>query len=163
HEHLGGVRDHLGDFGDVTVLPVSFARPDAVAAQREDFGWPWPVASDSARKLYRAFGLGMLPWWRTFSPRTWGNAPALVPAVAERALGGALRGVGEVRRQPRDRLLRALDVPADDVEDGGDVHLVVRAPAVVVGGERERGVRELRLAGEERLGHVGHPDHVGPP
>ena len=36
-------------------------------------------------------------------------------------------------------------------------------PAIVIGDHRHRRVADLGLAGELRLGHVGHPDHVAVP
>jgi len=33
----------------------------------------WPCLVDEARNVYRAYGLGRLTWWRTFSPASlWG-------------------------------------------------------------------------------------------
>ena len=52
-------------------------------------------------------------------------------------------------------------IGADDRDDGGDVDgVVLRVPAIVVRHHRDGGVGDLGLAGELRLGHVGHADHV---
>ena len=67
----------------------------------------------------------------------------MVPAMAERALFRVLREVAQ-----------------DQV--GADV-LLGLVPDVVVGDEAERGVAELSLAGELRLGQCGHADDVRAP
>ena len=40
----------------------------APVAHRE--GWTGPVLADPDRRVYRAYGLGRLPWHRVFTPKT---------------------------------------------------------------------------------------------
>lgn len=55
------------------MLVVLFPEPVeeiAPVAQRE--GWAWPVVGDPERHVYRAYGLGRLPWHRVFTLKTLG-------------------------------------------------------------------------------------------
>ncbi len=50
------MRDHLEDFGDATIVVVTFAEPDRLAAYRTHLHLPFPVLSDIDRRLYRLAG-----------------------------------------------------------------------------------------------------------
>ena len=82
-------------------------------------------------------------------------------AAALRAGGGV---VAQQRRGVGDEVARLLGIRQQDPDNGFDRHIVVaRMPAVVVGDHGDGGVTELGLAGEFRLRHVGHADHVAAP
>jgi peroxiredoxin len=49
---------------------VSFANPETVARYQQELNWPFPIFSDPARSIYRAFGMKRLSWFRIFSPAT---------------------------------------------------------------------------------------------
>src|SRR5213594_31969 len=63
-----------------------------------------------------------------------------------------------------EHVLRGRDVLEQVRDDRLDAHRRMRlVPDVVVSGQRERGVAELGLAGQLRLRHVRHADHVHAP
>jgi len=71
---------------------------------------------------------------------------------------------GQERDDPlyqRLGLFRIGEQNRDDHIHGDGV--VTGMPAIIVGHHRNRRIADLGLAGELRLGHVGHPDHVATP
>jgi peroxiredoxin len=64
------VSDHLEEFGDASVVLVTFTVPRNLAGFRRQLGLRYPVLADETRATYRAFGLGRAPWWRVWAPRT---------------------------------------------------------------------------------------------
>ena len=50
------VRDRLDQFGDATVVVVTFAAPDRLAAHREHLQIPFTIVTDTDRSLYRLLG-----------------------------------------------------------------------------------------------------------
>jgi len=50
------VRDHRAQFGDATVVVVTFAAPDRLAAHREHLQIPFTIVTDTDRSLYRLLG-----------------------------------------------------------------------------------------------------------
>jgi hypothetical protein len=59
---------------NAVVLVIGFepARRQRGYCRSLKFG-DWPCLVDEARSVYRAYGLGRLPWWRTFGPVSlWG-------------------------------------------------------------------------------------------
>jgi hypothetical protein len=70
----------------------------------------------------------------------------------------------EIPREPHDEAMRLGGVLRHDPDDGRHIDmLMLVVPAVVVGHHGDRRVAKLRLAGELRLRHVGHADHVAAP
>jgi len=60
------------------VIAVSFAdgwRIDAFRAERD---WPMPIVSDPERRLYHAFGIDRLPWWRVWTPGVLARSAVLI-------------------------------------------------------------------------------------
>ena len=51
------MRDHLDRFGDATIVVVTFAKPDRLAAHRAYVGVPFLFVSDPDRQLYRTLGV----------------------------------------------------------------------------------------------------------
>src|SRR5262249_59125061 len=84
--------------------------------------------------------------------------------VREQTRALARPGRPEQRDQPPQHVLGRGDVLLEILDDRLDADgLVSLVPDVVVGGERQRGVAQLGLAGELGLGHAGHADHVYAP
>jgi peroxiredoxin len=54
----------------VSVVVVSFAEPATIGHYLEHHQWPFPVLADPQRRVYRAFDLKSLPWYRVLSPGT---------------------------------------------------------------------------------------------
>ena len=52
----------------VSVVIVSFAEPSRLAPYQEQHRWPFTILADPQRKVYRAFELKPLSWFRVFSP-----------------------------------------------------------------------------------------------
>ena len=52
------MRDHLDQFADATVVVVTFADPDRLAAHRAHLGLPFPVLADLDLTLYTLLGAG---------------------------------------------------------------------------------------------------------
>ena len=52
------VRDHLDHFGDATIVVVTFAAPDRLAAYRGHLGVPFMILADADRELYDLLGAG---------------------------------------------------------------------------------------------------------
>ena len=50
------MRDHRAQFGDATVVVVTFAAPDRLAAHREHLRIPFTIVTDTDRSLYRLLG-----------------------------------------------------------------------------------------------------------
>ena len=50
------MRDRLDQFGDATVVVVTFAAPDRLAAHREHLQIPFTIVTDTDRSLYRLLG-----------------------------------------------------------------------------------------------------------
>ena len=50
------VRDHLAQFGDATVVVVTFAAPERLAAHRDHLQIPFTIVTDTDRRLYRLLG-----------------------------------------------------------------------------------------------------------
>ncbi len=50
------VRDHLDQFGDATIVVVTFAAPERLAAYRDHLGVPFSILADVNRTLYRLLG-----------------------------------------------------------------------------------------------------------
>ena len=50
------MRDHLDRFGDATIVVVTFAKPDRLAAHRAYLGVSFLFVSDPDRQLYRTLG-----------------------------------------------------------------------------------------------------------
>ena len=56
--------DHRG----VSVTIISFAEPSRLAPYQEQHRWPFTILADPQRKVYQAFELKPLSWFRVFSP-----------------------------------------------------------------------------------------------
>jgi AhpC/TSA antioxidant enzyme len=54
----------------VTVIAVSFADPAKLASYQDRHRWPFRLFADPERKVYTAFNLKRLSWFRVFSPAT---------------------------------------------------------------------------------------------
>ena len=54
----------------IAVVVVSFAEPGKLAPYQEIHQWPFTMLADPDRKLYQAFALKRLSWFRVFSPAT---------------------------------------------------------------------------------------------
>jgi peroxiredoxin len=52
----------------VSVVIISFAEPDRLVAYQEQHRWPFTILADPQRKVYQAFELKPLSWFRVFSP-----------------------------------------------------------------------------------------------
>ena len=52
----------------VSVTIISFAEPSRLAPYQEQHRWPFTVLADPQRKVYQAFELKPLSWFRVFSP-----------------------------------------------------------------------------------------------
>ena len=50
------VRDHLDQFGDATVVVVTFAAPERLVAHRDHLAIPFTVVTDVDRRLYQLLG-----------------------------------------------------------------------------------------------------------
>lgn len=50
------VRDHLDQFRDSTIVIVTFAAPDRLAAYRDHLAIPFTIVTDIERRLYRLLG-----------------------------------------------------------------------------------------------------------
>ncbi len=50
------VREHSAQFGDATIVIVTFAAPERLAGHREQLDIPFTVVADSGRHLYRLLG-----------------------------------------------------------------------------------------------------------
>lgn len=50
------VRDHLDRFGDATIVVVTFAAPERLAAYRDHLGVPFSILADVHRTLYQLLG-----------------------------------------------------------------------------------------------------------
>jgi len=59
----------LDEAGALLVV-VSAEPADQIAPVARKEGWTGPVLGDPQRIAYRAFGLGRLPWYRVFTPKT---------------------------------------------------------------------------------------------
>lgn len=53
------VRDHLDQFGDATIVVVTFAAPELLAAYRDHLAIPFAIVTDVDRRLYRLLGAGL--------------------------------------------------------------------------------------------------------
>jgi hypothetical protein len=53
----------------IDVAVVSFATPERLKPYQEIKQWPFPIYADPDRKVYAAFALGRLSWWRILRPR----------------------------------------------------------------------------------------------
>jgi hypothetical protein len=53
----------------IDIVVTSFATPERLRPYQEMKQWPFPIFADPERKVYQAFELRRLPWWRLFSPR----------------------------------------------------------------------------------------------
>jgi peroxiredoxin len=58
------------DRREIPVIVVSFAEPGKLAPYQEVHQWPFTMLADPDRKLYQAFELGRMSWFRVFSPAT---------------------------------------------------------------------------------------------
>ena len=52
----------------VSVVIISFAEPTRLVPYQEQHRWPFTMLADPQRKVYRAFELQRLSWFRVFSP-----------------------------------------------------------------------------------------------
>ncbi len=50
------VRDHLDQFGDASIVIVTFAAPERLAAHRNHLAIPFTIVTDVDRRLYRLLG-----------------------------------------------------------------------------------------------------------
>ena len=50
------MRDHLDQFGDATIVVVTFASPERLAAHRDHLAIPFAIVTDVDRRLYRLLG-----------------------------------------------------------------------------------------------------------
>lgn len=50
------VRNHLDQFGDATIVVVTFAAPERLAAHRDHLAIPFTIVTDVDRRLYRLLG-----------------------------------------------------------------------------------------------------------
>ena len=50
------VRDHLDQFGDATIVIVTFAAPERLAAYRDHLAVPFTIVTDIDRRLYHLLG-----------------------------------------------------------------------------------------------------------
>src|SRR5882724_1340797 len=84
--------------------------------------------------------------------------------VLEQARTLARARAADHRDDAPEHVLGRLDVLAEIRDDGLDAHrLVGLVPDVVVGRQGQGRIAELRLAGQLRLRHVRHADHVDAP
>ena len=52
----------------VSVTIISFAEPSRLVLYQEQHRWPFTILADPQRKVYQAFELKPLSWFRVFSP-----------------------------------------------------------------------------------------------
>jgi peroxiredoxin len=52
----------------VSVVIISFAEPTRLVPYQEQHRWPFTILADPQRKVYQAFELKPLSWFRVFSP-----------------------------------------------------------------------------------------------
>lgn len=52
------VRDRIEEFGDATIVIVTFATPERLGAYKEHLALPFAVVTDVNRRLYRLLGAG---------------------------------------------------------------------------------------------------------
>jgi hypothetical protein len=64
------VSDRIGEFGDASIVLITFARQRNLQGFRHRLGILYPVLADETRAAYRAYGLGRGPWWRIWGFRT---------------------------------------------------------------------------------------------
>jgi hypothetical protein len=64
------VSDHIGEFGDASIVLITFTRQHNLRGFRRRLGLAYPVLADETRAVYRAYGLGRGPWRRIWSLRT---------------------------------------------------------------------------------------------
>ena len=50
------VRNHLDQFADATIVVVTFASPERLAAHRDHLAIPFAIVTDVDRRLYRLLG-----------------------------------------------------------------------------------------------------------
>ena len=50
------MRDHLDQFGDATIVVVTFAAPERLDAHRDHLAIPFTIVTDVDRRLYRLLG-----------------------------------------------------------------------------------------------------------
>ncbi|MEO8264574.1 MAG: AhpC/TSA family protein [Ilumatobacteraceae bacterium] len=50
------MRNHLDQFGDATIVVVTFAAPERLAAHRDHLAIPFTIVTDVDRRLYRLLG-----------------------------------------------------------------------------------------------------------
>ena len=50
------MRDHLDQFGDATIVIVTFAAPERLAAHRDHLAIPFTIVTDIDRRLYHLLG-----------------------------------------------------------------------------------------------------------
>ena len=50
-------------------MTASFATPERLRSYQEIKQWPFPLYADPDRKVYEAFELRRLSWWKLFGPR----------------------------------------------------------------------------------------------
>lgn len=107
------MRDHLDDFGDATIVVVTFSEPDRLAAYRAHLHLPFAVLSDIDRRLYRLVGAE-----RGTLRQVW--------SVATLRMYGALIRSGRRLRRPTED---TRQLGADVVIDAGGIVRFVALPA----------------------------------
>lgn len=88
--------DRLSEFGDASVVLITFTRPRNLRGFRHRLGLAYPVVADETRDVYRAYGLGRGAWRQIWSlPTLWtygrlwrGGARLRRPTEDIRQLGG---------------------------------------------------------------------------
>jgi hypothetical protein len=53
----------------IDIVVASFATRDRLRPYQEIKQWPFSLYADPERKVYKAFELRRLPWWKLFGPR----------------------------------------------------------------------------------------------
>ena len=88
----------------IDVIVASFATPERLRPYQEIKQWPFPIYADPERRVYEAFELRRLRWWKLLRPRVlWKYFKLLV-------------GGGKIQR-----------TQGDDVMQGGGDFLVSNA------------------------------------
>lgn len=54
----------------ITLVFVGFSPAARLKGLARHLGWPGPVLTDEARRLYAVLGIGRAPLWRLYTPRT---------------------------------------------------------------------------------------------
>ena len=90
-----------------SVLAVTFAETWRIDAFRSERNWPMPIVADPERRLYRAFGVDRLPWWRVWTPSALARSAILIARgyPPRRPTEDIYQGGGNVVLDGRGRLV----------------------------------------------------------